>query len=102
MSTHPQARRAAPTTSSAFRDANTSNTQPVVVDQQATPPDGAIPRKPPAMARTLVDEVKLMIDQYAEVLDYGLTKHNGRVKPDEIQRLFTTAYIQKRQYSSVA
>ena len=60
------------------------------------------PRKPVASARTLVDEVKLMVDQYAEVLEYGLTKHNGRVKPDEIQRLFTTAYIQKRQYSSVA
>jgi hypothetical protein len=74
------------------------------------PSDGErVTPKPPASAasasgaeRPLVVEAKQLVDDYAAVLDYALHKHEGRVKPDEIQRLFTTAYIQRRQLSSVA
>lgn len=65
--------------------------------------------KPPASAGAavpvrsgLVDEAKALVDAYAEILAYGLTAHQGRVKPDEIRALTISAYIQRRQLSSVA
>jgi len=50
----------------------------------------------------LVDEANELVDIYAEVLQRGLTTHQGRVKPDEIRNLLVTAYIQRQKLSSVA
>lgn len=45
---------------------------------------------------SLTEEAKGAVDAFAEVLAHGLSKHQGRVKPDEIQRIFTTVYIQRK------
>ncbi len=58
-------------------------------------------RKPVAR-ELLVDEANSLVDAYAEVLDRALTKHGGRVKPDEVRSILLSAYIQRRQLSSVA
>ncbi len=60
----------------------------------------AAPRKPPAS--TLVDEANALVDSFAQVLERSLTQYQGRIKPDEVKTLFVTAYIQRRQFSSVA
>lgn len=74
-------------------------------------PDGTLVLpKPPASAQAptpgkesgLVAEGKALVDAYAEILEYGLRKYEGRIKPDEIKSLTISAYIQKRQLSSVA
>jgi hypothetical protein len=69
--------------------------------------------KPPASAATceaprkqsgsaLVDEANALVDSFALVLERSLTLYQGRIKPDEVKSLFVTAYIQRRQFSSVA
>jgi hypothetical protein len=69
--------------------------------------------KPPASATTseaprkqsgsaLVDEANALVDSFALVLERSLTLYQGRIKPDEVKSLFVTAYIQRRQFSSVA
>lgn len=65
------------------------------------PPAAAAIRKPVASA-TLVDEANALVDAYAEVLARGLTRHEGKVKPDEIRSILITAYIQRSRLSSVA
>jgi hypothetical protein len=57
-------------------------------------------RKPAQSA--LVAEGMALVDAYAAILEYGLTTYGGRVKPDEIRALTISAYIQRRQLSSVA
>ena len=64
--------------------------------------DAPVERKPPVMARTLVDEANMLVDAYAEVLARGLKKYEGKVKPDEIRALTISAYIQRGKLSSVA
>lgn len=61
----------------------------------------AVAAKPMARAEhvsslSLAEEAKFAVDAFAEVLNYGLKEHGGKVKPDEIQRIFTTVYIQRR------
>jgi hypothetical protein len=41
----------------------------------------------------LVQHANLLIDAYAEVLLRALTKHQGKVKPDEVRSIFLTAVI---------
>ena len=62
--------------------------------------DAGIPRKQPGSA--LVSEANGLVDAFAEVLDRALTTYQGRVKPDEVRALLISAYIQRRQLSSVA
>jgi hypothetical protein len=85
----------------------------IAAPQIGQQPDGTyiVPRdpeapapKPPMRAErsehvssmTLTQEAKFAVDAFAEVLEHGLTAHNGKVKPDEIQRIFTTVYIQRK------
>lgn len=74
-------------------------------------PDGApspTPSKPVQRAscaaggEALVAEANALVDAYAQVLDRALTTYQGRVKPDEVRSLLLSAYIQRRQLSSVA
>jgi hypothetical protein len=65
-----------------------------------TTSDAGVPRKPPGSA--LVSEANGLVDAYAEVLDRALTTYQGRVKPEEVRALLISAYIQRRQLSSVA
>jgi hypothetical protein len=63
--------------------------------------------KPPqratqAMSRALVDEANALVDAYAVVLERCLTTYQGKIKPDECRALLISAYIQRRQLSSVA
>lgn len=56
--------------------------------------------KPPqraanAAGSTLVEAANVLIDAYAEVLNRALTKHEGRVKPDEVRAIFLTAAINR-------
>jgi hypothetical protein len=44
----------------------------------------------------LVDECNALVDTFAEVLERALKTYEGRVKPDEVQRLVTTVYIQRK------
>ena len=53
-------------------------------------------------ASTLVDEANALVDSFAQVLERSLTLYQGRIKPDEVKALVVTAYIQRRQLSSVA
>jgi hypothetical protein len=62
---------------------------------------GAIARKPMASA-ALADEANALVDTYAVVLARALAMHEGRVKPDEVRSILLSAYIQRRQLSSVA
>jgi hypothetical protein len=70
------------------------------------PQEPATRPKPPQRATdatsSLVDEANTLVDAYAEVLSRALSKHEGRVKPDEVRSLMLSAYIQRRQLSSVA
>jgi hypothetical protein len=50
----------------------------------------------------LVEEANSLVDAYAEVLHRSLSKHEGRVKPDEIRSILITAYIQRNKLSSAA
>ena len=45
----------------------------------------------------LVSEANALVDAYAEVLSRALSKHQGRVKPDEIRAILLSAYIQRRR-----
>jgi hypothetical protein len=67
--------------------------------------------KPPASATSaapndgrtlLVREADALVDAYALVLERALTTYQGRIKPDEVRSLLLSAYIQRRQLSSVA
>lgn len=79
---------------------------PKAPEPPASAPEAAPAPKPMARAtassNALIEECNLIVDAYAEVLDRGLKLYSGRVKPDEIQRLFTTVYIQRGKLSSVA
>ena len=57
-------------------------------------------RKLPTSA--LVDEANVLVDSFAQVLERSLSLYQGRIKPDEVKTLLVTAYIQRRQLSSVA
>ena len=76
-------------------------------------PDGTLVLpKPPTTAsqsmpnvsteRPLVTEAKALVDDFAEVLSYGLRKHEGRIKPEEIRSLLISAYIQRQKFASCA
>jgi hypothetical protein len=67
-------------------------------------PEAATPKPPQrATASTLlINEANALVDAYAEVLARTLTKHEGRIKPDEARSLLITAYIQRSKLSSVA
>jgi hypothetical protein len=70
-------------------------------------PDAAPAPKPPQRAAhaaggTLVDEANALVDAYAVVLNRALTTYEGRIKPDEVRSILLSAYIQRRQLSSVA
>jgi hypothetical protein len=54
------------------------------------------------MSGALVDEANALVDAYAVVLERCLTTYQGRIKPDECRALLISAYIQRRQLSSVA
>jgi hypothetical protein len=41
----------------------------------------------------LVNDVSALVDAYADVLQHALTKHQGRVKPDEVRAIFLTGVI---------
>lgn len=67
----------------------------------------ATPGKPMARAATatggaLVDAANALIDDYAAVLNRALTKHEGRVKPDEVRAIFLTAAINFAQKGRAA
>lgn len=72
----------------------------------AVPRDPEPERKPVQRAELLreglIAEANALVDAYAAVLHRGLTEYQGRVKPDEIRALFLSAYIQRKQFSSVA
>jgi hypothetical protein len=72
---------------------------------------GGLTPKPPASATSaapsdgrslLVREADALVDAYALVLERALTTYQGRIKPDEVRSLLLSAYIQRRQLSSVA
>jgi hypothetical protein len=70
-------------------------------------PDAPPAPKPPQRAAhaaggTLVDEANALVDAYAVVLNRALTTYEGRIKPDEVRSILLSAYIQRRQLSSVA
>ena len=50
----------------------------------------------------LVLEANALVDAYATVLERALSTYGGRVKPDEVRSILLSAYIQRRQLSSVA
>ncbi len=75
------------------------------------PAAGPVSPKPPASAAeqrgtagqhrsALVEEACRLVDDFAAVLEHGLTTYNGRVKPDEIQRLFTTVFISRSKHAA--
>lgn len=80
------------------------------------PSSDPVATKPPASATTaenpmttdkqvrytLVDEANALVDCFAQVLERSLKQYQGRIKPEEVKSLFVTAYIQRRQFSSVA
>jgi hypothetical protein len=56
--------------------------------------------KPPqrascAAGEALTDIAITLVDAYAVVLEHALTKHQGRVKPDEVRAIFLTAAINR-------
>lgn len=70
-----------------------------------SPISAPAPPKPPqragnAAGATLADEANALVDIYAEVLSRSLAKYEGRIKPDEIQKLVTTAYIQRKTFAA--
>lgn len=70
-------------------------------------PDAIVPKASqrascPTGGAALVEEAKALVAVHAEVLDWALTTFQGRVKPEEVRALVVTAYIQRRQLSSVA
>jgi hypothetical protein len=50
----------------------------------------------------LVLEANALVDAYATVLERALSTYGGRVKRDEVRSILLSAYIQRRQLSSVA
>ena len=62
--------------------------------------DGGAPRK--QSGSTLVDKANSLVDSFAQVLERSLNLYQGRIKPDEVKALLISAYIQRRQLSSVA
>jgi hypothetical protein len=58
------------------------------------PVSATAPERIVTAADRLVIEASALVDAYAMVLAHSLTKHDGRVKPDEIRALFITSYIQ--------
>jgi hypothetical protein len=61
------------------------------------PNDGRPEPKPPQRASSagasLVDQANDLVDAFAQVLERALTKHGGKVKPDEVRAIFLTAAI---------
>ncbi len=90
----------APTTSGSGPAAPGTTATTSRVDGLRLGPEGATQRKPPASA--LVAEANALVDAYAEVLARALTQYEGRIKPDEVRSILLSAYIQRRQLSSVA
>lgn len=66
----------------------------------AIPASSPEPRKLPGQA--LIEEANILVDAYAEVLHRALTKHEGRVKPDEVRALLISSYIKSNKLASVA
>jgi hypothetical protein len=64
-------------------------------------PEAIAPPKPPMVAAhavpSLAEEANALVDCYAEVLHRALTKHEGRVKPDEVKSILLSAYIQRQK-----
>ncbi len=50
----------------------------------------------------LIDEANALVDAYAAVLDRALTKHQGRIKPDEIKSILLSCYIQQGKAAKYA
>jgi hypothetical protein len=66
------------------------------------PPTSATSAAPSDRRSLLVREADALVDAYALVLERALTTYQGRIKPDEVRSLLLSAYIQRRQLSSVA
>ena len=49
-----------------------------------------------------MDEVNVLVDSFAQVLERSLTLYQGRIKPEEVKALLITAYIQRQKFSSAA
>lgn len=47
----------------------------------------------PPWAAVLEAKANALVDVYAACLEHGLSKHGGRVKPEEIRAMLTTVYI---------
>jgi len=49
---------------------------------------------PAQWAQTLLTQTQILTDVYAAAMAYGLEKHGGKIKPDEVRNLLVTAFIQ--------
>jgi hypothetical protein len=78
----------------------------VPTDRASSQASSPAPKPPQRAAHaaggTLVDEANALVDAYAVVLNRALTTYEGRIKPDEVRSILLSAYIQRRQLSSVA
>lgn len=76
-----------------------NGTMVIPKDSEPEAPGAAVAPKPMARAESaggaLVEHAIILVDAYAAVLEHALTRHQGRVKPDEVRSIFLTCAINR-------
>jgi len=86
---------ALPSPATGANGAVTPPAKPMAAATAAQPDDS---RRQPSTA--LVADACGMVDAFAEVLEHALTRHSGKVKPDEVRAIFLTVAINRSKFAA--